>query len=124
MSSSLHHAMIRDQQCEIAAGTVHAHHTVEAVDRSRRPRVGPRVRRVVAAASLGLGLASTGVALAYTTKPPVQASGTHIDRGTKVWIYERRIHALEAQGYVGEACTVKGILMFNPHTKRSVIVAL
>jgi hypothetical protein len=116
MSSSLHHTMIQGQQREIAARTAHAHHTVEVLDGSRRPRVGPRIRRAAAVAALGVGLASTGVALA--AKPPVEP------KGKKVWAFQRRIHALEAQGYVGEACTVKGMLMVNPHTKRSVIVPL
>jgi hypothetical protein len=126
MSSSLHHEMIRAQQCEIAALAAGAQHPAATASGSRRPRrgVGRRVRCAIGAAALGLGLASTGVALAQAGKPPVEPSGVHVDRATKVSAYERRIHALEAEGYVAEACTVKGILMINPRICRTVIVPL
>jgi hypothetical protein len=126
MPSSPHHEMIRAQQCEIAARTVHAHHRPELPHTSAgsRRNVGRRVRGVVAATALGLGFASTGVVLAHPGDRPARASGAYLRHATGVSAYQRRIHALEAEGYVGEACTVKGILMYNPRTHRTVTVAL
>jgi hypothetical protein len=35
---------------------------------------------------------------------------------------QAEIHKLESQGYVEQACTTKGTMMFNPKTKKHTLV--
>jgi hypothetical protein len=43
---------------------------------------------------------------------------------TQAELGEREIAKLEKEGFIEAACTVDGMVMFNPHTKRRVTVRL
>lgn len=101
---------------------------------------GSRVRRALATAVVGLGLASTGYAVASAVPqasgaaghtasasvPAPQVPGAEGRRApASIALYNggmRKIRWYETKGYVPTACTIRGTLLVNPHTHRSVTI--
>ncbi|MGH2889575.1 MAG: hypothetical protein ACRDL8_19805 [Solirubrobacteraceae bacterium] len=49
---------------------------------------------------------------------PDEVIGGHVSPAT----FEREMTALKKKGYIEAACTTVGALMYNPHTRRKVMV--
>jgi hypothetical protein len=91
-----------------------------------------RARQGAAAVAAGLILASAGVACAAVSEtqasaanhsqssmaPATTPSPLHVGATSRTFV--ARMRALETRGYVQVECLVKGALMFNPHTHRTV----
>ncbi|MGO9908004.1 MAG: hypothetical protein ACLP4R_15515 [Solirubrobacteraceae bacterium] len=113
MSPHLHYEIARVRQNEIAARTLHAHHTTELRATAGRRTIS-RVGQAVAA--VGACLAATAavtVSGAFANQRPVRTGG-HISASQM----SRDIRALEAKGYTPYQCTPKGTLMRNSRTGR------
>lgn len=118
MSPHLHYEIARVRQNEIAARTLHAHHTTELRATAGRPATS-RVGRAVAA--VGVCLAATAAVMvsgAFASQRPVRTGG-HISASQT----SRDIRALEAKGYTPYQCTPKGTLMRNSDTGRFELVS-
>ena len=118
MSPHLHYEIVRVQQNEIAARTLHAHHTAElgvTAGRSRRS-VPSRVGKAVVA--IGVCLAATTVSGALASPRPVRTGG-HISASQ----LSRDIRALEANGYTPYQCTRNGTLMRNSRSGQFKLVS-
>lgn len=112
----------RARQQEIVKRALNSHRS----DASRAPvgrhrsvkhRLVPLV--VALGACAAAGTAAT-VSDAQSNQPPVQQHVAHISARQLA----REIRTLEAKGYVPTACTVRGTLMRNYSTGRSVTVKL
>lgn len=85
---------------------------------------GPRARRALATAVVGLGLTSAGYVVASTAP---HAPGAELGKAPVSLVYHRRMRemrAYEAKGYVPTACTIRGTLLINRRTHRSVTIEL
>jgi hypothetical protein len=85
-------------------------------------------RQRVAAAAAGIILASASVACASAANqaPTSVARATApsaLRVGASTRAFAARVDELKSQGYVQIACTIRGALMFNPHTHRTEIVS-
>lgn len=84
---------------------------------------GLRARRTFAAVVVVLGLTSAGCVVASAAP---QAPGAEGGKAAALFaVYHRGIRemrAYEAKGYVPTACTIRGTLLVNPHTHRSVTI--
>jgi hypothetical protein len=143
MSAHIHAEPSLSRQLEIAAEFVHAQHAQsrDAKERPRRSRSSGRRR--AAAVAVGLAFAASAgvtcgalthssqsgaartmsiapgtVSIAPASSSPVRALHPGTPRA-----FAPTIRELENRGYVQAACTLRGILMVNPSTHRSELVA-
>jgi hypothetical protein len=86
---------------------------------------GSRARRALATAVIGLGLTSGGCVVASAVPHAPAGEGSKTTVSIAPYHTEMpTLRAYEAKGYVPTACTIRGTLLINPHTHRSVTIAL
>lgn len=116
MYSQLYAPMIRTQQQEIAARTIHP--DVRAVAASRGGRVCRGAGKAVALFGV-CAVAITGVAVSDAS---ARQSGARQRIHVSAQQLERETRALEAVGFVPTACEVGGTLMTNDRTNQSLLL--
>jgi hypothetical protein len=129
-SPQLHTPSIQVRQDERAAKALNAQQSPPLNDAGKRPPRRPtsRSRRIAIATTvaigLGAGIAAMGPSTSHApetiSRGPSSALSTRVPHvGVTSASFVRRVHALEARGYVEVACQVGGNLMFNPRTRSS-----
>jgi hypothetical protein len=121
MSPQLHYEIARGRQQEIAARAIRAHHALEVSGNGgRRHQLARRLSRGVAAFSVCVAVPIAVTAVGARANPSSMRYGGPVSASQ----YASETRALEANGYVPTSCTVRGTLMRDYLTGRSVTVTL